>query len=94
MGKSFDAIDELIARMVGARGHTDYLAACRALERVITHSHYLLPQWYSPVHNMAYNAWRLHPPAVTPAYFQAETWAIWTWWARSAEAAASPRGAP
>ena len=43
---------------------------------------------------MAYNAWRLHPPAVTPAYFQAETWAIWTWWARSADAAASQHGAP
>ena len=93
-GAASAAIDELIARMVGARGHADYLAACRALERVITHSHYLLPQWYSPVHNMAYNAWRLHPPAVTPAYFQAETWAIWTWWARSADAAASQHGAP
>lgn len=93
-GAASAAIDELIARMVGARGHADYLAACRALERVITHSHYLLPQWYSPVHNMAYNAWRLHPPAVTPAYFQAETWAIWTWWARSADAVASQHGAP
>lgn len=94
VGAANPAIDTLIARMVAARQRSDFLAACRALERVITHSHYLLPQWYSPVHNMAYNAWRLHPPAVTPAYFQAETWAIWTWWARSADAAASPRGAP
>ena len=81
VGAANPAIDTLIARMVAARQRSDFLAACRALERVITHSHYLLPQWYSPVHNMAYNAWRLHPPAVTPAYFQAESWAIWTWWA-------------
>ncbi len=83
-GADNPAIDELIARMVGASEHAQYLAACRALERVITHSHYLLPQWYSPVHNMAYNAWRLHPPEIVPAYFQAESWAMWTWWERSA----------
>ncbi|MDO5290636.1 MAG: extracellular solute-binding protein [Pseudomonadota bacterium] len=74
------AIDSLIARMVGAATHADYLAACRALERVVSHSHYLLPQWYSPVHRMAYNARRLHVPQVTPPYFQAESWVMGTWW--------------
>ena len=76
------AIDSLISHMVGARSHPEFLAACRALERVVSHSHYLLPQWYSPVHRLAYNAWRLDKPVVVPPYFRGEAWAIDTWWAR------------
>ena len=81
-GVKSPAIDSLISHMVGARTHPDFLAACRALERVVSHSHYLLPQWYSPVHRLAYNAWRLDKPAVVPPYFRGEAWAIDTWWAR------------
>lgn len=75
------AVDALIDRMVRAEKHDDYLAACRALERVISHSHYLLPQWYAPVRRVAYNARRLRRPPVTPPYFQAEEWVMGTWWA-------------
>lgn len=81
-GVKSPAIDSLISHMVGARAHPDFLAACRALERVVSHSHYLLPQWYSPVHRLAYNAWRLDKPTVVPPYFRGEAWAIDTWWAR------------
>lgn len=76
------AIDSLISHMVAARTHPEFLAACRALERVVSHSHYLLPQWYSPVHRLAYNAWRLAMPKVVPPYFRGEAWAIETWWSR------------
>ncbi|MCA0325770.1 MAG: extracellular solute-binding protein [Proteobacteria bacterium] len=76
------AVDRLISEMVGANTHPRFLAACRALERVVSHSHYLLPQWYSPVHRLAYNAWRLQPPKVVPPYFRGETWAVDTWWAK------------
>jgi microcin C transport system substrate-binding protein len=79
------AVDSLIARMVGAKAESDYRAACRALDRVISHGHHLLPQWYSGVHRMAYNARRLARPAVTPLYYQGETWAVDTWWARGLE---------
>jgi len=75
------ALDELIGRMTAAPAHPQYLAACRALERVVTHGHWLLPQWYSPVHRVAYNAWRLHKPGTVPSYFQPEDWAMQTWWA-------------
>jgi len=81
-GVKSEAIDSLISHMVGAPTKPDFLAACRALERVVSHSHYLLPQWYSPVHRLAYNAWRLQKPDVTPPYFQGVTWAMDTWWAR------------
>ncbi|WP_298436210.1 extracellular solute-binding protein [Ottowia sp.] len=81
-GVKSPAVDSLISHMVGADTRHEFLAACRALERVVSHSHYLLPQWYSPVHRLAYNAWRLQKPDVVPPYFRGETWAMETWWAR------------
>ena len=80
-GVKSPAVDALLDRMVSAKTKPDYLAACHALERVITHSHVFIPQWYSGMHRMAYNAWRLERPTVTPPYFRGETWAIDTWWA-------------
>ncbi|MDR0478403.1 MAG: extracellular solute-binding protein [Burkholderiaceae bacterium] len=82
------AVDDLISRMVAARAKPDYLAACRALERVITHGYWLLPQWYAPIHRVAYNAWRLGKPDITPDYFQPEDWAMQTWWAARGDFAA------
>ena len=76
------AVDSLISHMVRATIHPDFLAACRALERVVSHEHYLLPQWYSPVHRLVYDAWNVQKPSVVPAYFQGESWAIETWWLR------------
>lgn len=81
-GVKSPAVDSLISHMVSADTRPAFLAACRALERVVSHSHYLLPQWYSPVHRLAYNAWRLQKPDVVPPYFRGETWAMETWWAR------------
>ncbi|MEW6694107.1 MAG: extracellular solute-binding protein [Pseudomonadota bacterium] len=78
------AVDDLIARMVQADTEPAFLAACRALERVIAHSHVLIPQWSAPTHRMAYNAWRLQRPAEMPPYAGGEGWAIETWWARPA----------
>ena len=80
-GVKSPAVDALLDRMVSAKTKPDYLAACHALERVITHSHVFIPQWFSGTHRMAYNAWRLERPKVTPPYFRGETWAIDTWWA-------------
>ena len=81
-GVKSPAVDALLDRMVSAKTKPDYLAACHALERVITHSHVFIPQWYSGTHRMAYNAWRLQKPKVTPPYFRGEAWAIDAWWAR------------
>jgi microcin C transport system substrate-binding protein len=80
-GVSHPAVDALIGQMTGAGSQPAFLAACRALDRVITHSHYLIPQWTATTHRMAYNAWRLARPATMPPYAAGETWAIDTWWA-------------
>ncbi|MFZ3128291.1 MAG: extracellular solute-binding protein [Rhodoferax sp.] len=76
------AVDALITQLTRAKRKADLLPACRALDRVISHSHVLVPQWSAPTHRMVYNAWRLALPAQVPPYSQGETWAIDTWWAR------------
>ena len=82
-GVKSPAVDALVAHMVGADTRTDFLAACRALERVITHGHYLVPQWSASTHRMVYNASRLSRPDAMPPYAAGEDWAIDTWWSRT-----------
>ncbi|WP_382325106.1 extracellular solute-binding protein [Hydrogenophaga sp. UC242_50] len=81
-GVKSPAVDALLRRMTSSRTKAELLPACHALERVIAHSHYLIPQWTVNEHRMAYNATRLDKPASMPPYTQAETWAMTTWWAR------------
>ncbi|MBL0919329.1 MAG: ABC transporter substrate-binding protein [Hydrogenophaga sp.] len=80
-GLANPAVDRLITRMLGAPTKPQFLAACRALDRAVSHSHVLIPQWSASTHRMAYNAWRLAKPAEMPPYAVGETWAIDTWWA-------------
>lgn len=76
------AVDAILAKMTGAKTKPELVPACRALERVITHMHILIPQWTAGTHRIAYNAWRLQPTASMPPYAQGEAWAIDTWWAK------------
>ncbi|BCO27711.1 hypothetical protein MIZ03_2600 [Rhodoferax lithotrophicus] len=80
------AVDVLISTMTRANTKADLLPACRALERVIAHSHLLIPQWSAPTHRMVFNDWRLAQPASMPPYAQGESWAIDTWWAKPLKA--------
>ncbi len=81
-GVNSPAVDALIARLGSVSTQPDFLAACRALDRVISHSHVLIPQWSASTHRMVYNAWRLAHPAQMPPYATGEDWAIDTWWSR------------
>ena len=76
------AIDALVTQMTGAKTKAELLPACRALERVVSYSHLLIPQWTAGTHRMVYNAWRLGRPDSMPPYAAGETWAIDTWWAK------------
>jgi microcin C transport system substrate-binding protein len=81
-GMSSPAVDALIVRMVAAKTRAELLPACRALERVIAHSHVLVPQWSAPTHRMVYNQQRLSRPPQMPPYVTGEIWAVFTWWSR------------
>jgi microcin C transport system substrate-binding protein len=81
-GIKSSALDALIAKMTSAKSKAELLPACRALERVVSHSHLLIPQWAASTHRIVYNSWRIAQPPVMPPYAQGETWAIDTWWAK------------
>lgn len=85
-GLKSPAVDELLRRMTSAKTKAEFLPACRALERVIMHSHILIPQWTAPTHRMVYNAWRLQPSGTMPPYATGEGWIIDTWWSRPQQA--------
>lgn len=82
-GVSSPAVDALIRAMTRARTKAELLPACQALDRVIAHGHFLVPQWSAPTHRLAYNTQRLGRPDTMPPYTQSpEVWAVDTWWAR------------
>nr|WP_302172510.1 extracellular solute-binding protein [uncultured Hydrogenophaga sp.] len=81
-GLANPAVDAIIERMTAASDRASFTAACRALDRAVSHSHVLIPQWSATTHRMAYNAWRLARPEQMPPYAAGETWAIDTWWAK------------
>lgn len=80
------AVDALLQKMTSAQSKAELLPACRALERVIMHSHVLIPQWTASTHRIVYNAWRLQPTGTMPPYSSGEGWIIDTWWAKPQQA--------
>ncbi|WP_443271204.1 extracellular solute-binding protein [Variovorax sp. JS1663] len=82
MGVSSPAVDALLADVVRADTKAELLPACRALDRVIMHSHYLIPQWTLMSHRMVYNDWRLAFKAPMPPYAGGEDWVMSTWWSK------------
>ncbi|MEO6623381.1 MAG: extracellular solute-binding protein, partial [Burkholderiaceae bacterium] len=81
-GVKSPAIDALVTGMTSAKTKAELLPACRALERVVSHMHLMVPQWTAGTHRIAYDASRLARPEVMPPYAQGESWAIDTWWAK------------
>ena len=54
MGIANPAIDALIERIISAGSREELVASARALDRVLLHNDYLIPQWYGPSYRLAY----------------------------------------
>ena len=80
------AVDALVAHITGADTRDEFLAACRSLDRVIAHGHYLIPAWTSSEQRVAYSAWKLERPAIVPPHppegVSYMDWPMTVWWAR------------
>ena len=74
------AVDALLERTVAAKTRPELVAALRALDRVLRHGHYVIPQWYAEGFRVAYRGGAFEQPAVAPQYYQPEDWVIRTWW--------------
>ena len=80
MGVRDPAVDDLLRHVVGAQTRPELIASLRALDRVLRHSHYVIPQYYSNTFRVAYRSGKFEQPAVAPLYYQAEDWVMSTWW--------------
>jgi peptide/nickel transport system substrate-binding protein len=66
----------MIVAMLAAASDTDFVAACRALDRVLLSGDYVIPLFYLPHQWIAY--WRrIKAPGRTPLF----GYALDTWWA-------------
>ena len=55
MGVKNKAIDAIIDGLINSTNKENYEAYVKALDRVIMHEYYFIPQWYSPVERIAYH---------------------------------------
>ncbi len=75
VGIKSPVVDELIELIVSARTQEDLVDACRALDRVLLWSHYVIPQWHQAATRVLY--WdKFATPAVMPRY----SIGLNTWW--------------
>ena len=76
------AVDALLQKVVTAKTRPELGAAMRALDRVLTQGYYSVPQYYGDEFFVGYRPGRFVLPATIPPYYQPDTWAMSTWWAR------------
>lgn len=79
-GVKSPAVDAIVTRLTRADTKAELLPACRALDRLIMHSHYLIPQWTLSSHRVVYNQQRLAYKEPMPPYAKAEEWLMFSWW--------------
>jgi microcin C transport system substrate-binding protein len=83
IGVQSPVVDALIEEITKAQNREELRAACRALDRILWNSYYVVPQWYNPTHRIAFRAEMRYPEP--PLYYQAETWIMQNWWKEGAK---------
>ncbi|CAB3769073.1 peptide ABC transporter substrate-binding protein [Burkholderia sp. MSh2] len=81
IGLKSPAVDALLEALGAAQTREDLLDATHALDRVLMHGYYAVPQWYSTTHRIAYKRTLAYPQTL-PLYYSAEGWVVSTWWAK------------
>lgn len=83
MGIKNPVVDELIELIVAAKSREELVNTAMALDRVLLHNHYLMPQYFGPTYRVAY--WnKLERPDVMPE----SQLGFDTWWINPDKAAA------
>ena len=67
MGMNSPATEAMIDAMLSAPSHEDFLAATKALDRVLTTGRYVIPIWHSPISMLAHKK-ELKFPEKLPIY--------------------------
>jgi microcin C transport system substrate-binding protein len=72
-------VDALIEKVIYAPHRQALITAVHALDRVLLHGDYLVPNWYNGTHRVTYWDKFAHPTTIPP-YYQVDDWVIQTWW--------------
>ena len=67
-------VDSLLNQIVQAHDKETYVASLKALDRVLRHEYYMVPQWYAPYKRVAYRNKFSHPQTDLKVGFQPFTW--------------------
>jgi microcin C transport system substrate-binding protein len=73
-------VDYLVTLAGSATTRPELIARLRALDRVLRHGFYVVPQYFSNNFRIVYRAGKYEQPAVAPLYYQPESWILRTWW--------------
>ncbi|WP_226688386.1 extracellular solute-binding protein [Ruegeria arenilitoris] len=79
MGVASPAVDRLIDAMLASESHEDFVAATRALDRVLTAGRYVIPIWNFDVGRIAH-AKELKQPRTLPIYGDGPEYMPQVWW--------------
>jgi microcin C transport system substrate-binding protein len=74
-------VDALIEKIINAEDREQLVIAAHALDRVLLHGEYLVPNWYIDAHRIAYRD-KFNMPQTLPLYFEPVSWLLKTWWAK------------
>jgi microcin C transport system substrate-binding protein len=78
-GINSPVVDALVIDIIQALNREQVVTASRALDRVLLHGEYLVPNWYINVHRIAY--WnKFGVPETQPLYYDPVTWLLKAWW--------------
>jgi peptide/nickel transport system substrate-binding protein len=83
MGVRSPAVDAMIEAILAARSNEEFLAATRALDRVLTAGRYVIPIWQYDTSRIAHAAHLRHPEAL-PIYGDWVDWLPDVWWSDKA----------
>jgi len=79
IGLNDPIIDHLIEKAIYAPNRQALVTAIHALDRVLLQGEYLVPNWYTGLHRIAF--WKkFGQPKTVPLYYNVSTWMMETWW--------------
>lgn len=71
-------VDAMVNQVIESDNRHQLIIACHALDRVLLHGNYLVPNWYINVHRIAY--WnKFNMPKTLPLYYEPMSWMLETW---------------
>ncbi len=74
-------VDAMIEKIINAENREELVIAAHALDRVLLHGEYLMPNWYIDKHRIAYRD-KFNIPETLPLYFEPVSWLLKTWSAK------------